>query len=117
MDKIETLYIDTSARNFLDVLKQTEYYIASCAARKIEVLKLVCIPDATVSRVVRTSLKRAVRKCKAMNKIEFFVFGENFHSDDASTEYLCTRAEYVKDDEDFGTRNENIAIVYIKSKK
>ncbi len=117
MQKIEQVTIDATARNFLDVLKQVEYSIASATARNIEVLKIICTPETTLSRVVCASMRRAVRKCKSMGKIDFFIFGENFYFEDAATEYLCQRAEYVKDDGDFGKNNKNIAIVYISPKK
>ena len=116
MKKIETQYIDKTARNFLDVLKQTEYYIASATARDVDVLKLVCSPEETLSKVVKSSLRRASRKCKSMGKIEFFIFGEDFHPENFATDYLCGKAEYVKDDEDFDANNENIVILYIKQK-
>ena len=117
MKKIEIAKIDITARNYNDVLKQTEYHIASATARGISVLKIICDPDATLSRVVQTSLKRAARKCKTMGKIEFFIFGENFKEYDAATDYLCQRCSFAKDDEDFGKGNKNIVIVYINSNK
>ena len=117
MQKIEKVTIDTTARNFVDVLKQVEYSIASATARNIEVLKISCDPENTLSSVVLTSLRRAVRKCKKMEKIEFFIFGENFYSGDAATDYLLGRAEYVKEDEDFEKQNKNIVIVYMATKK
>ena len=117
MKKIEIAYIDKSSRNFLDVLKQTEYHVASATARNIEVLKLICNPEETVSKVVKSSLKRSVRKCKSMGKIEFFIFGEKFNAEDYATAYLCQRAEYVKEDVDYNANNENIVLVYIKPKK
>ena len=114
---IDKVIIDTTARNFIDVLKQVEYSVASATARDIEVLKIVCDPENTLSSVVSTSLRRAVRKCKRMGKIDFFIFGENFYAGDAATDYLLERAEYVKEDEDFEKKNENLAIVYISIKK
>ena len=117
MQKIETVNIDTETRNYLDVLKQAEYYIASATVRGIRVIKFVSSPESTRSRVVKNSLRRAVRKCKSMGKIDFFVFGENFNNDDTVSSYLCDRAEYVKDDPDFCAGNENIVLVYINQKK
>ena len=117
MQKIETVTIDKTARNFIDVLKQVEFSVASATARKIEVLKIACDPENTLSSVVLTSLHRAVRKCKKMEKIDFFIFGENFFSGDAATDYLLGRAEYAKDYEDFEKQNRNIVIVYISPKK
>ena len=117
MSKIEISKIDTTSRNYLDVLKQVEYFVASATSRGISVLKISCDPDNTLSKVVKSSLKRASRRCKALDKIEFFIFGENFNSDDSATAYLCEKAEFVRDDEDFGANNENIVILYIKQKR
>ena len=117
MEKIETAKIDITARNYNDVLKQTEYHIASATARGINVLKIICDPDATLSKVVQTSLRRATRKCKTMGKIEFFIFGENFKEYDAATDYLCQRCDFAREDEDFGKGNKDIVIVYINSNK
>ena len=112
MKEIETVKLDTSSGVYINALKQIEYAIASAAVRRIDILKFSC--ENSERRSFCKNMQRAIRHFKKTGKIHCFVFGDKFGHDDDTTRYLLEKAEYIKEDADFDSGNEDIAIVYVK---
>lgn len=110
---METVNLDTSSGSYINMLKQIEYAIASASVRNVDILKFSC--ENSERRSSSNNMQRAIRYFKKLGKIHCFVFGEKFGGGDDTTRYLLEKAEYIKDDIDFGKGNEEIAIVYVKS--
>ena len=113
MKKIETVKLDTSSGGYVYALKQIEYAIASASVRNVDILKFSC--ENSERKSFSKNMQRAIRYFKKTGKIHCFVFGDQFCDSDDTTIYLLEKAEYIKDDIDFGRGNEEIAIVYVKS--
>ena len=110
---METVNLDTSSGGYVNILKQIEYAIASASVRKVDILKFSC--ENSERKSSSDNMRRAIRYFKKIGKIHCFVFGDKFGDGDDTTRYILEKAEYIKNDTDFGNGNEEIAIVYVKS--
>ena len=99
-----------SEHNTAPVIRRLEYAIATLAAAGEHVLK-VYHGTASDGRI-RGAVRHALYRLRRERRIEFYIPGENFHSDDTATLYLTEKMPALLSDPDYAARNSAVTFVY-----
>lgn len=88
------------------MLREMEFTLATERCYGEKLIKFI-----TRSETAALLLRRSLRKLQEEGRICFFIAGENFHSDDRSTQYLLNIFPQVEKDKDLGKKNKDITVV------
>lgn len=88
------------------MLREMEFTIATERCYGEKLIKFI-----TRSETAALLLRRSLRKLKEEGRICFFVAGEDFHTDNQTTQYLLNIFPKEEKDPDLGKNNASITIV------
>ena len=88
------------------MLREMEFTIATERCYGERLIKFI-----TRSETAAIFLRRSLRKLKEEGRICFFIAGEDFHSDNQTTQYLLNIFPTEEEDPDLGKKNPNITVV------
>ena len=87
------------------MLREMEFILATERCYGEKLIKFI-----TRSETATLLLRRSLRKLKEEGRICFFIAGEDFHTDNQTTQYLLNIFPQEEADEDLGKGNASITI-------
>ncbi len=104
MDVLYQTDLESGLADIVRVIKSLEFFIASVRARGGKIIKIWHGSETTVSHgKYKAPVRAAVRRLKREGRISFYIYGENFCEEDASSRYLIEKYPLARQqDADFG---------------